>query len=446
MRACWALLLAGLAAAQTGCRAFERWQRDRDRPSTNPASRTRDPDWLKDRTRQPADSPYELPRDRERPRDPGNLLDPPTVPSSNVKVPAAGTWAGPTSKTFDLRGAAQRLISGVVETQDGRVVEGAFVALENADPTKNAPGAQVGVQTDRDGTFLIQGLKPGDTYLLTAQVKEWVGKQYVTVPNQQVRIQLRNDFGVAPLTGPSAAGDLPGSGTPSVPPPTSGVTPPPLFGSSTNAETLPFPANNDGSFSPVPSAPARPDLIAPGPQPDFRTKSPPVAIPGPGGVLPLPTTPPTGSTSKSIDRGLELKLLDLDGKERTLPTGRAGDLVLLNFASTDCVHCAKAIPRLEKLHDRYRDQAVEVLTVLCDEGSSRERLRAAESYRRGHRFPYGLAVEAKFGTAQDALKVRGYPTLVLLDGTGRTLWTGHPKDADRLERTVRDFLDSRAGR
>lgn len=444
MRARLLLLTAAVLTTQTGCRLFERWQKDR--PSAEPTARDRgkDPDWLRDRNRK-GDSPYELP---DRKKQPDSLLDPPTVPSSTVRTPPAGTWAGPTSKNFDLRNAAQRLISGVVETADGQVVEGAFVSLENADPTKNTPGAQVGVQTDRSGLFLIQGLKPGDTYVLTASVRNQAGRQYVTVPNQQVRIQLRDDFGVSPLTTPAPAGDRPAAtASPSIPPP-GDVAPPSLFDTPKGStDTLPYPTNSDGSFSPVPAAPpVRPELVAPGPP--AHNRLPPVAIPGPGGIAPplLPTVPPSspGTTSRSADRQYEIKLLDENGKVRTFPTGKDGDLVLLDFAATNCVHCSKAIPALTKLHDAYRDQAVRVVTVLCDPGTTRERLEAAEQYRKRHRFPYELLVEATAGQVQDAFGVKAYPHLVLLDGTGRKLWTGHPKQIDQLERTIRDFVDGRA--
>ncbi|QEL16065.1 thioredoxin-like domain-containing protein [Limnoglobus roseus] len=448
MRACWTLLVVGVLTTQTGCRLFERWQKDR--PSAEPTSRTKDKD--RDRNLAPdrkGDSPYELPTDRPK-REPGSFLDPPTVPSSNVRVPAAGTWAGPTSKNFDLRNAAQRLISGTVETQDGQLVEGAFVALENADPTKNTPGAQIGVQTDRSGLFLIQGLKPGDTYILTASVRNQIGKQYVTVPNQQVKIQLRDDFAVTPLTTTPGGGgnDLPGAATasPSIPPPGGSVTAPPLFDTPRgggNGETLPYPSNNDGSFSPVPPAPpVRPELVAPGPPTNNRL--PPVAIPGPSVAPPLLPSP--GSTSRSIDRDFEIKLLDEDGKVRSFPSGREGDLLLLDFASTNCIHCTKAIPTLTKLHDAYRDQALQVVTVLCDTGTTRQRLEAAEKYRKNHRFPYELQIEATAGTVQDAFSVKAYPTLVLIDGTGRRLWSGHPKQVDQLERAIREFVDARAAK
>lgn len=427
MKARWFPLLAALAMASPGCRVFEKWQKDRDRPSANPASRTRDPDWLRDRNRN-ADSPYELPRDKAPKREPGSLLDPPNVPTSSVRTPSAGTWADPTGKNFDVRAASERIISGRVETADGQVVENAFVALEFADPSKNTAGAQVGVQTDRNGTFLIQGLKPGDTYLLTASVRNFVGKQYVTVPNQRVRIQLRDDFAVPPLGG-APAGDLPGA--PTVPPP-GGVTAPPLF-DSRGGELLPYPGSNDGNFSPV--APARPDLVAPGPQPGFRGVSPPVSIPSP--VVP----PSGGSTSKTIDRRSELRLIDSTGRDRALPTGRADGLVLLNFSSTDCIHCVKSIPTLTKLHDKNR--SLQVVTVLCDEGSVNERIRAAERYRSRHKLPFDVTVEAKSGDIQNAYHVEGYPSLVLIDGSGKALWEGHPKESSQLERVLRNRLDDR---
>lgn len=134
-------------------------------------------------------------------------------------------------------------------------------------------------------------------------------------------------------------------------------------------------------------------------------------------------------------------MLDGDGRDRVLPSGRRDDLVLLNFSSTNCIHCVKAIPTLSRLHEDHRE--LRIITVLCDEGSTNDRLRAAERYRSKYRLAFDVNIEHKPGEVQNAFHVDGYPSLVLIDGTGRKLWEGHPKDSARLERILRDRIANR---
>jgi hypothetical protein len=95
------------------------------------------------------------------------------------------------------------------------------------------------------------------------------------------------------------------------------------------------------------------------------------------------------------------------------------------------------------LQSKYRDQALEVVGVLCDAGTERERRRAAELYQADRELNFEVYVESTSGAVQDLFDVTGYPMVVLLDGRGRKLWSGHPKRAGELEQTIREFVESR---
>ncbi len=423
MRFYWRILIAVAFASQSGCRVFDRWSRDRERerPSAEPASRGRD--WIRDRNRD-ADSPR-----------PKSYLDAPGVPSSNLRPGKSGI-----SVPAADSGAGQRIISGTVEDPEGRAVENAFVTVEHSDAAQAGHGAPMGVQTDRGGFFSIQGLKANETYILTTLVKaggrSFGSRQYVKVPNDRIRLQLREDLA---LSSTRPDGDLPPSG-PMIP---SGERSPipPLFDTPGNGGVLPQPSEAGGNgWSPVAprTAPVRPDLFAPGPQPDHRN-SPPVSIPGPT-LLP----PPSGAgTSRSIARDSGFALLDVAGERRALPSGRVGELVLLDFMTTNCVPCKKAIPSLKAMQDKYRNDSLEIIGVVCNEGDEKQRRDVASRYRREQRLNYDLYVEPSVGRLQDRFDVSSYPTLILIDSAGKILWRGHPKDIDKLERILNDAVASR---
>ncbi len=463
MRARVILLGAGLLLVSTGCRLF----RDREGNSrlnlgATPASQTRGgaddrktDDWVRDRSRT-ADN-------RNPPR---TWLDTPAVPGLAGRTPRTQPQP-PRGIATGNPDALRRAISGVVEDADGRVVENAFVSFENANPAQNTHGAPIGVQTDQAGYFAIPELAVGQTYILTAQVKAggrlYSGRQYVRVPNEGIRIQLREDLSLAPTGGafPNAGlrNDLPPSpgGPTNIVPPSGGggVIVPPVFdgpSGSGRESTLPFPAENRGGSAPWPPiaptnpAPVRPDLFAPGPQPNFRS-IPPANIPGPGATQPLPSVlPDGGSMSRSIPREADFKLVSAKGERSDLVSGRPADLVLLDFMTTTCIPCKKAVPVLNRLQKQYGTSALEVLAIVCEDVPPSQRGELVERYRADHRVQYPMLFEGAGNELQDHFDVSRYPTLILLDGRGRKLWTGHTNDIKKLEAILDDYLNARPAR
>jgi thiol-disulfide isomerase/thioredoxin len=159
-----------------------------------------------------------------------------------------------------------------------------------------------------------------------------------------------------------------------------------------------------------------------------------VSIPNPG--LPPPTL--DGSTSRAVKGGDGFVLVTAGGRERSFPTGRAGELVLLDFMTTTCGPCRKAVPTLARLQREYGRSGLEVVGVVCDPEPADRRRELAAAYQDEHRLPYGLCVEpGAAGALQDRYKVDRYPTLVLLDARGRTLWRGHPSAVRELEQAIR---------
>jgi thiol-disulfide isomerase/thioredoxin len=360
----------------------------------------------------------------------------------------------------------------MVVDPDGRGVPYLSIQIDLADPVHNG-GAPVTAETDRNGYFLIRGLRPNQAYTLSAQAKQGgrviAGQTVARPPSPTVRIQLREDVAL-PAAGrgadlpPDAVGKSPAPPAAGIPggvpslfdaPATGKPTPSPApVPRSRDNGALPYPAENapsDGAYSPVPPAtgkspaapapkpPAAPrsELVAPGPYPD---KPPPASIPGPGttpdGLIPPPALPPRTSAPRPSPG--PFSLTDPLGRPRAFPSGRAGVLVLLDFMTTTCAPCRKAVPALTALQAKYGSAGLEVVGVACDDASESARRSLAAKYADGHRLNYLVYAEpgSAPGRVMKHFGVTGFPTLVLIDGTGSILWEGHPADLDDLERVV----------
>ncbi len=114
--------------------------------------------------------------------------------------------------------------------------------------------------------------------------------------------------------------------------------------------------------------------------------------------------------------------------------------MLLDFMTTTCVPCQEAVPILVDIQSRYAISGLQVIGVICDEASLKDRLSLAAKYQRHFGMNYLLyaepgqepgAVRNRFLGAQD-----GYPTAVLLDEQGKVVWKGNPRDKANLESAI----------
>src|SRR5947209_5316936 len=100
---------------------------------------------------------------------PKNWGEGPNPGLGRVGTPDADSWTDPKDPAFDLDRELRGVLAGFVEDPDGRKVRDVFIEVEPVGAEKG--GAPVGVQTDRQGHFLIKGLKPKQAYQLTVQTK-----------------------------------------------------------------------------------------------------------------------------------------------------------------------------------------------------------------------------------------------------------------------------------
>jgi thiol-disulfide isomerase/thioredoxin len=447
MRAASLILTAGLFAF-AGCKTGDKRGDDNGRTPGEPASRPK-----------PAASD---------PLTGNHWLDSPLGANSKDATPPAGTWANPNDPNFDYKTESQQQLAGFVEDINGRKIGNAYVRVEPA----TGSGKPFGVYTTPDGSFLLPGLKQGASYTITVEVRDaertLVGRAVAKAPNVRLRIPvmegelpkgMRDEPRPEPPAGKKAAADSPTNSL------ANDLAPPPLWQSGSKAAAdlpAPVPLGRDGNVYPAraggdlpgdysPTGPApqwnaspaigedpirtvRPELITGDKPPEW--KAPAATIP-----------PPDRKESKRIPRAEQFQLIDGLGRTRTLPSGRPGELILLDFMTTQCVPCKKMIPTLTALQEKYAARGLEVVAVTCDEEPLKTRTAVADRYRRNYELNYQVYVEASEapGPLLKRFGIERYPTVVLLNSQGAVVWQGHPSKTAELVAAIEGQLQS-AGR
>jgi len=120
--------------------------------------------------------------------------------------------------------------------------------------------------------------------------------------------------------------------------------------------------------------------------------------------------------------------------------GLSGRVVLVEFWTFGCYNCRNTLPHVNRWHDRYSDKGLTVVGVHSPEFEDEKNV---DNVRKqvaslGIRFP--VVTDNDYQTWR-AYKVEAWPTIFLLDKTGRVRWTHVGEGAyDEAERTIQKLL------
>jgi len=397
-------------------------------------------------------------------------------------APPADSYVDPSDPSFDTKTETRGVISGFVVDPEGRKAGKLFVQVEPL--PSDGTGAPLEVETLADGSFLMKGLQPGQSYRLTTRVTDgtriMAGRTDTKAPNTSVRLSLIEGLvlddvkpgkesppsigrqtprgSLPPITNvPSVDKSTPSDGGAGAP------LPPPNLSSlgATASQPIPQPLSPEKNFIPTGGdlpqtggwsptspaftepAPARSDLSTTGPSAEWKPPTATIPLPSPPPLVPLPVAAPPGRSRSQVVRSVNrFTLADSDGRSRTFPRGTEGELILLDFMTTTCLPCQRAVPTLVELQRKYGARGLEVVGVACDDESLQTRISVAEKYRMDHELNYGMYTETtrKPGELMKKFGVDRYPTVVLLDATGAVLWQGHPNKKDQLVSVIEAAL------
>ena len=149
----------------------------------------------------------------------------------------------------------------------------------------------------------------------------------------------------------------------------------------------------------------------------------------------------------------EITVTELIGQGPVKLAELRGKVVLLDFWATWCTFCVKTMPRLNALHQKYKDRGLVIIGLNEFEGNIKgEPATRAQELEFFRQFKRRLNVPYDFAVAADARNdgpygVAGLPTAVLVDRRGRVRFitvSASEDEAELLKKMVVKLLDEPA--
>lgn len=131
------------------------------------------------------------------------------------------------------------------------------------------------------------------------------------------------------------------------------------------------------------------------------------------------------------DLAPDWKLSDPEGRTHSLSEYR-GKVVVLDFWATWCAPCSKVMPRMEKLHQKYKDQGVAVFGVSSWETGD------PVAVMKKKKCTYGLLLKG-----EEVAPVYGVgilPAVCIIGVDGRIIYSHAGADHKNLDALIREHL------
>lgn len=169
---------------------------------------------------------------------------------------------------------------------------------------------------------------------------------------------------------------------------------------------------------------------------DFNSAAP--ATKPSAGVPPSTSSTAAAKTASLAFAGSGLEyatVYDLQGNKR--PVGAlAGDLILLDFFGSWCGPCRRSIPHLNEINAKYGPEGLRVVGIASEYGDTAAAIKSANDAvsQFGIQYPVVVSPMEEKSEIRDHFGVSAYPTIILIDRTGKVYFKGEGGDADSIKR------------
>jgi len=132
------------------------------------------------------------------------------------------------------------------------------------------------------------------------------------------------------------------------------------------------------------------------------------------------------------ERAHDFTLKDLNGNNVSLADFHGEKSVLLICTTTWCPRCITIIPELKEIHTKYNSRGLEVIAMYINETENK-----VKAFNRKHALPYTILLDSD-GIAASAYKIRGIPTLILIDKNSRIRYRGYSVLTDKIKEVIKE--------
>ncbi len=129
----------------------------------------------------------------------------------------------------------------------------------------------------------------------------------------------------------------------------------------------------------------------------------------------------------------------INSKPLTLK-GLRGQVVLIEFWTYGCYNCRNTLPFVKRWHEKYKDKGLTIVGVHSPEFDSERQLENVRQQVASLGVKFPVVTDNDYATWR-AYKVQAWPTIFVLDKTGRIRWTHVGEGAyDKTEQMIQNLL------
>lgn len=135
----------------------------------------------------------------------------------------------------------------------------------------------------------------------------------------------------------------------------------------------------------------------------------------------------------------DFRLKDLDNNAVRYSQLKGAKLTIIDFWATWCKPCARAIPKMNELYERYQKQGVQLIGISVD---SPRNLPKVKPFVRSKRITYPVLLDLNSQLMAD-LKIKQLPTILFVDSNDEIIFfhQGYrPGDEKVLEKEIQKIL------